>query len=156
MAFDATGGRAGRVSGDVRKAKRAPAGDARSTARQAGWIGLDLARHHATISPRRVLPVLIVVVIVALGVASLRIDLLRLRYALAEATLEEQRLLDEERMLTAARRRLRDPVHLARLAEERGFVTPDSQSTLAPATLREQAPVLAAIGAGASHRPDRP
>ena len=156
MAFDATTGRTGRVRDDARKPKRESARNDRSTGAQAGWIGLDVAGHRGTISPRRVLPVLIVVLLVALGVASLRIDLLRLRYALADATLEEQRLLDDERMLTAARRRLRDPVHLARLADELGFVPPDSQTTLAPAPSYGQAPVLAAIGAGASHRPDRP
>jgi hypothetical protein len=156
MAFGATSGRTGRVRDEGGKAERKSPRNGRGMAAQMGWIGLDVTHRRGTISPRRVLPVLIVVLLVALGVASLRIELLRLRYALAAATLEEQRLLDDERMLTAARRRLRDPVHLARSAEGLGFVAPDSQTTLAPAPSYEQAPVLAAIGASASHRPDRP
>jgi hypothetical protein len=70
------------------------------------------------------LPVLLTALLVSLGVASLRIDLLRVRYALAAATLEEQRLLDESRALTAQMRRLRDPYHLALQARALGFVRP--------------------------------
>lgn len=75
-------------------------------------------------SAQFLLPLLITALLVSLGIAALRIDLLRVRYALAAATLEEQRLLDESRALTAEMRRLRDPYHLALQAQELGFVRP--------------------------------
>jgi len=68
--------------------------------------------------------VLVTALVVSLGIAALRIDLLRVRYALAAATLEEQRLLDESRTLTAEVRKLRDPYHLALQARDLGFVRP--------------------------------
>jgi hypothetical protein len=62
--------------------------------------------------------------IAALLTTSLRVDILRLRYALGEAVKEEATLLERSRVLTVARRELRDPHHLRRLAEQRGFVRP--------------------------------
>ena len=121
-----------------------------------GLIGRDLADRGARISVRRVIPTLVAVLLVALSVAALRIELLKLRYALADATLAEQELLDEERSLTARRRQLRDPVHLARRASELGFVRPVQVIDL-PA--REDDPVstfLAAADNANSERLDRP
>lgn len=155
MAFDAVDRRnaAGRDRGP---SKPGPADGGLRSALKLGLIGLDVAGRRASLNPRRVLPILMVVVIVALAVTSLRIEILRQRYALAESTLEEQRLLDAERTLTAARRKLRDPVHLARLAKEQGFVAPDSQGTLASLPAHGPASVLAAIGDGVSQQSVRP
>jgi len=87
-------------------------------------LGLKSGQQRVPLRARVLLPVLLTALLVSLGVASLRIDLLRVRYALAAATLEEQRLLDESRALTAQMRRLRDPYHLALQARELGFVRP--------------------------------
>ena len=89
-----------------------------------GRLGLRSGQQRVPLRARVLLPVLLTALLVSLGVASLRIDLLRVRYALAAATLEEQRLLDESRTLTAQMRRLRDPYHLALQARELGFVRP--------------------------------
>ncbi len=155
MAFDAVDERSASARGRAPSKPDPRRGGLRS-ALEMGLIGMDVAGRRGSVSPRRVLPILIVTLIVALGVASLRIELLRLRYALAESTLEEQRLLDVERTLTAARRKLRDPVHLAQLAAEQGFVAPDSQATLAEMPAHGTASVLAAIGPDASQRSDQP
>jgi hypothetical protein len=155
MAFDAVDRRSTRVRDHAPSKPESDGGSLRS-ALGMGLIGLDVAGHRSEINPRRVLPILIVVVIVALAVTSLRIEILRQRYALAESTLEEQRLLDAERTLTAAHRKLRDPVHLARLAKEQGFVAPDSQGTLAALPAHGPASVLAAIGDGVAPRSVRP
>ncbi len=89
-----------------------------------GRQAVDLARRRPRLGARLVLPPLIAALLVALGVAALRIDLLRVQYAVAAATLEEQRLLDESRSLTAHMLKLRDPVELAVRARELGFVRP--------------------------------
>lgn len=89
-----------------------------------GRLGLRSGQQRFPLRARVLLPILLTALLVSLGIASLRIDLLRVRYALAAATLEEQRLLDESRTLTAQVRRLRDPYHLALQARELGFVRP--------------------------------
>ncbi len=88
------------------------------------WIGLDFAERG---DPRRtgtLVPLLILALVAALGVAALRIDLIRTRYALAAANEAEQALMEEQRALIARRRQLRDPTALAVEARERGFLPP--------------------------------
>lgn len=93
-------------------------------------VGRDFARARARLRgaplrARRWLPALIVGALIGgLALASLRIENLRLRYALAESIRVEKNLLEESRVLTARVRTLRDPVRLARLARERGFTRP--------------------------------
>ena len=87
-------------------------------------LKLEMNRDQAGLRAGVLLPVLVTALVVSLGIAALRIDLLRVRYALAAATLEEQRLLDESRSLTAEMRKLRDPYHLALQARDLGFVRP--------------------------------
>ena len=87
-------------------------------------LKLEMNRDRAGLRAGLLLPVLVTALVVALGIAALRIDLLRVRYALAAATLEEQRLLDQSRSLTAEMRKLRDPYHLALQARDLGFVRP--------------------------------
>ena len=87
-------------------------------------LKLEMNRGRIGLRAGVLLTVLVTALVVSLGIAALRIDLLRVRYALAAATLEEQRLLDESRMLTAEMRTLRDPYHLALQARDLGFVRP--------------------------------
>ena len=86
-----------------------------------GWIGVDFAHLGTSRPSRALLPLLILASLVALGVAALRIDLIRTRYALAAAMEEEKGLIADQHALIVAKRRLRDPVDLAVLARERGF-----------------------------------
>lgn len=60
----------------------------------------------------------------ALSVAALRVDMIRLRYGLAQALEQEKSLLEERRTMLASVRALRDPARLARAAEKRGFQRP--------------------------------
>lgn len=89
-------------------------------------IGRDLAAD----PPRRVagldwLPALLAgAMVAALGIAGLRTDLIRVRYALTEAVRAETELKQERRELLARVGALRDPARLQRLAAERGFVRP--------------------------------
>ncbi|MEM7409287.1 MAG: hypothetical protein AAF430_03510 [Myxococcota bacterium] len=57
----------------------------------------------------------------ALALVTLRIDLLRTRYALGELVREEQELLLRRSQHHAEIEALRDPTRLAELARERGF-----------------------------------
>jgi len=57
----------------------------------------------------------------ALLLVSLRMDSIRLRYALADAVRVEQQLLDQQRRLTVQVRHLRDPRRLEALAGELGI-----------------------------------
>lgn len=103
---------------------------ARTAPRARGWVGRDLARARARrVDPRpRTRPLaglLFAGLVCALGLAALRIDILRARYALAEAIREEKVLQEEQRRWTAAVETLRDPARLAELARRRGFQRPE-------------------------------
>jgi len=97
-------------------------------------VGRDLARvHRARARGRRSPGIWLIAALVAgLGLAALRIDIFRLRYALAEAVETEQVLLEEQSVWTARRAALSDPTRLAKLAEERGFVRPTQVIELDP------------------------
>lgn len=88
------------------------------------WIGIDMSNQPVRRAPRGLYPLFAVAVVVALGVAAVRIDLLRTRYAVAAAMERENELLEEQRQLIVRRRQLRDPVELAVKARERGFRPP--------------------------------
>jgi hypothetical protein len=85
------------------------------------WIGIDLSAGHGPRRMRALLPLLVVAAIAALGVAALRIDLIRVRYAVAAVMEEEEALLEVQRTLIVRRRQLRDPVELAVRARALGF-----------------------------------
>ncbi len=92
-----------------------------------GLIGRDLARMRV-LSPRRrhLAPLaLLGMLLAALCLAALRIDLIRVRYGLAEGVREERGLLEEHRALRARLGTLRDPTRLARLAAERQLARPE-------------------------------
>ena len=78
--------------------------------------------------------------VAALALASLRLEIFRLRYALAEAVAVEQELLERRRALVVEVARLRDPRRLRRIARERGFGLPERviqlEASGAPSTQR--------------------
>jgi hypothetical protein len=88
------------------------------------WIGLDFSGEHDPRRARALVPLLLVALVVALGVAALRIDLIRTRYAVAASMEAENTLLEERRALIARKRKLRDPTVLAAEARTRGFKSP--------------------------------
>lgn len=97
---------------------------AEATSAHHGWIGVDFAGWPdwaAAPSSRTWLPLVTLALALALGIAALRIDLIRTRYALADVVAREEALLAEQRELIARKRSLRSPTVLARLARERGF-----------------------------------
>jgi hypothetical protein len=122
-------------------------------------VGLDVGHSPAPLSARRLVPLLALGLLVALAVASLRIEMIRLRYALAEASLEEKRLVTAQRSLIAQRLSLRDPVRLAERAGALGFVRPDRLIVLSdrgPLATQDEDTILAATHAPAAATLDRP
>lgn len=89
-------------------------------------VGRDMAHRERGLGRRiRINPALLAVALaVALGIASLRIDLIRVRYGLADALSEEKALLEKRREAVAHLRALRDPARLTRLASEYGLIRP--------------------------------
>jgi hypothetical protein len=85
------------------------------------WIGVDLSAGHGRRRMRALLPLLFMAAVAALAIAALRIDLIRVRYAVAAVMEQEEALLEEQRSLIVRRRQLRDPVELAVRARELGF-----------------------------------
>jgi hypothetical protein len=98
-----------------------------SSPQRSELIGREFARRRvADGEARRLFPVLLIgVLLAALLLTALRIDLIRLRYGLAEAMKAEKALLEERRELTAQVGRARGPGRLAGLAEKGGFVLPE-------------------------------
>ena len=86
---------------------------------------LNPRRWRLAIPSRQMIPALVAAVIVALGMAALRIDLIRARYETGKGNTEEQQLNHEIARLTARMRELRDPVELGELAEGLGFIAPE-------------------------------
>jgi hypothetical protein len=60
-------------------------------------------------------------VLAALALASMRIDIIRMGYDLADAIAVEKSLLEERRALTARVRTLRDPRRLNEIARRQGL-----------------------------------
>ena len=100
-------------------------------------VGRDLARvRTAPRSRRRLLAILLTGALLAgFSLAALRIDILRLRYALAQ----QQALVEEHRVATARLETLRDPARLAALADERGLSRPQRVIELTPTQLAARA-----------------
>ncbi|MFP6563340.1 MAG: hypothetical protein VCC68_02510 [Myxococcota bacterium] len=96
-------------------------------ARSASWIGRDVAKAWGgrRRSLRASIPMVLAVLGVSLAIVVLRSDVLRLRFALSGAVEEEQRLVLEERELTVAMRRLRNPGALLTRARAEGFGQPE-------------------------------
>jgi hypothetical protein len=117
------------------------------------WIGVDFSGENAPRRVRKLLPLLILSLIAALGVSALRIDLIRTRYAMADALAEEKALITEQRELILRRRQLRDPVELAVQARVRGFRPPTQilslpEPMIAGSAFVEALPTLPSVAAG--------
>lgn len=93
-----------------------PSGETRGS-----WIGVDLARVSLAPRSQTFVPLIAVALVAALGIAALRIDLIRTRYALAANLAQEQALIEDQRALIVRLRGLRDPSVLAALARARGY-----------------------------------
>jgi len=106
-------GRAARIA--------APRSEPEEPTERRSWIGVDLARFQGAPRSRTLVPLIALALVVALGVAALRIDLIRTRYAVAASLDQEQTLIEEQRALIVRLRALRDPSVLAALARKRGY-----------------------------------
>jgi hypothetical protein len=105
----------------------APAREAVRDERRRDWS----ARRHR---PRRRLawaPLFAVAVISLLGLAALRVSILRTRYALGSTLQHETELLARERSAAVAARKQRDPHKLRDQAAQLGFVRPERVIDLA-------------------------
>lgn len=109
---------------DRRTSPAASRPDSDSSGARRRWIGLDFSGANDPRRAKSLVPLLLLAAITALGVAALRIDLIRTRYAVAAATEAESTLIEERRALTARKRQLRDPMVLAVEARKRGFRPP--------------------------------
>ena len=100
-------------------------------------VGRDLARVRIPRqrSSRPLAALLIGALIAGMGLVALRIDILRLRYGLAESIETEKALLEEQRVWTARRETLLHPARLAKLARQRGFTRPSQVIHLRPLRL---------------------
>ena len=107
-----------------------PAGTAAAAA--AKLVGVDFAPvpTKARRRTRWLVPAVLGSVLAGLLLASLRVEIIHLRYALAEAASQEEQLLERQRLMTVRVRELRDPGRLRTLAEESGFVRPRHVLTL--------------------------
>jgi hypothetical protein len=114
-----------------KSARRAP-----EPAPPRSWIGIDLSAGHGPRRMRALLPLLGLAAIAALGIAALRIDLIRVRYAVAAVMEREETLLEEQRALIVRRRQLLDPIELAVRARKLGFRPPAEVLALPEPDLR--------------------
>jgi hypothetical protein len=112
------------------KDPNAAEGDASTTS--ARLVGVDFAPvpTRARRRTRVMVPIVLGFVLSGLLLASLRVEIIYLRYALADAAGQEEELLERQRLMTVRVRELRDPGRLRTLAEESGFVRPRRVLTL--------------------------
>jgi hypothetical protein len=89
-------------------------------------VGRDFARVRAParLSARRIIWLVAIAFGCALALAALRIDILRVRYALGEAIREEKALVQQQRQQTAVLEGLRNPSRLVEAAQRLGFAPP--------------------------------
>lgn len=99
----------------------------RSVAEPIDFTGIDFTSRAQIRKPsqHRLVLALFVVFGAALALLTLRVEIIRLRYDLANAIRHEQALLASQREQIVAVRKLRDPARLRRLAEERGLASPE-------------------------------
>lgn len=88
---------------------------------RAALIGLDVARTPLRLKTRSFAPIVAAALAGALLLAVLRIDVIRVRFGLADSLAKELQLEEEKRRLTVEMRKLRDPAALSRRARELGF-----------------------------------
>jgi hypothetical protein len=90
-------------------------------------VGRDFARVRAPgrLSARRIVSLVVIGFACALALAALRIDILRVRYALGEAIREEKALVQQQRQQIAVLEGLRNPSRLVEVAQRLGFAPPE-------------------------------
>jgi glutamine synthetase adenylyltransferase len=90
-------------------------------------VGRDFARVRAPgrLSARRIAWLVGIAFACALALAALRIDILRVRYALGEAIREEKALVQQQRQQIAVLEGLRNPSRLVEVAQRLGFAPPE-------------------------------
>lgn len=90
-------------------------------------VGRDFARVRASgrLSARRIVSLVGIAFACALALAALRIDILRVRYALGEAIREEKALVQQQRQQIAVLEGLRNPSRLVEAAQRLGFAPPE-------------------------------
>jgi hypothetical protein len=90
-------------------------------------VGRDFARVRAAgrLSTRRIVWLVGIAFACALALAALRIDILRVRYALGEAIREEKALVQQQRQQIAVLEGLRNPSRLVDVAQRLGFAPPE-------------------------------
>jgi hypothetical protein len=107
-------------------------------------IGLDVWQPLTRPRSSSIGAILAAILAGALFLVVLRTELLHLRYAVADAVAEEQKLSEQKRSLTVAMRQLRDPGLLNRRARELGFGQPErvielsADPSLRPASRRPE------------------
>lgn len=95
-------------------------------------IGLDMAPSRREISKQTWVPAIAAIVLASLLLAGLRMNIVRLRYDVAEGVALEQELLAEKRDMTVSLLRLREPRLLSGRATELGFATPERVINIYP------------------------
>ncbi len=90
-------------------------------------VGRDFARVRTSgrLSARRIAWLVGIGFACALALAALRIDILRVRYALGEAIREEKALVQQQRQQIAVLEGLRNPSRLVEVAQRLGFAPPE-------------------------------
>ena len=90
-------------------------------------VGRDFARVRTSgrLSARRIAWLVGIGFACALALAALRIDILRVRYALGEAIREEKALVQQQRQQIAVLEGLRNPSRLVEVAHRLGFAPPE-------------------------------
>ena len=90
------------------------------------WIELPIPeRRRLRGRPRGVGALLLGLLLAALALSALRVHVTELRYRRAEALQQEQRLMDEQRLLTVEVQSHKDPMRLQQFAKAQGFVPPE-------------------------------
>jgi hypothetical protein len=84
-------------------------------------IGLDVSRAPVRLQTRSWAPVVVAALAGGLFLATLRMDVLRMRFSVAERFAQQMQLEQRKRQLTVRMRELRDPAELSQRAQQLGF-----------------------------------
>lgn len=121
-------------------------GARRRTSALASPIGRDFKRVRAPRSPLALLPAVLTAVACAFALTSLRTQVLKLRYELAEHVERERELRAEQSDLTVEMRKQRSPRELVERAAALGFARPERVIDLPSASGDDAPPAVAAAG----------
>ena len=113
-----------------RRSGRHPAAPRRRQVKSVALIGLDVSRVPIRLQTRSWAPVVVAALVGALFLTSLRMDVIRMRFAVAESFEQELHFEELKRRLIVRMRELRDPATLSRRARELGFRRAEHQIDL--------------------------